>query len=267
HRPDWQGADPRGEGAGASTGADGPGHRAADPVAVQRAPPAGAHRAVERPDGAVRGPCLRSGHEGGGRDHRRAEGCDERGGGGRRGGGGAGVRPREEDVARVDRGWRVAGVPRGQGPARSEGARILSRGRASMTSPRRKPLVAGNWKMHRTGPEAVELIQQLREGFSPGRAEVMVAPPFTALEPGCRALDGSGIALGAQNVHWEPQGAFTGEISVAMLKAAGCTQVIVGHSERRQLFGETDAMVSKKARAALQGGLRPIVCIGETLAE
>jgi len=136
-----------------------------------------------------------------------------------------------------------------------------------MTSPRRRPLVAGNWKMNRTGPEAVELIQQLREAFSPGRAEVMVAPPFTALESASRALEGTGIMLGAQNVYWEPQGAFTGEISVAMLKAAGCTQVIVGHSERRQLFGETDAIVSKKARAALHGGLRPIVCFGETLAE
>ncbi|HTS79353.1 MAG TPA: triose-phosphate isomerase [Myxococcaceae bacterium] len=136
-----------------------------------------------------------------------------------------------------------------------------------MTSSRRRPLVAGNWKMHRTGPEAVELIQQLRDGHSPGRAEVMVAPPYTALEPAARALEGSGIALGAQNVHWEGQGAFTGEISVGMLKALGCSHVIVGHSERRQLFGETDAMVSKKARAALHGGLRPVVCIGETLSE
>ena len=136
-----------------------------------------------------------------------------------------------------------------------------------MTSPRRRPLVAGNWKMHRTGPEAVELVRQLREGLPGGRAEVMVAPPFTALEAVSRAIEGSGIALGAQNVHWEAQGAFTGEVSVAMVKAAGCSHVIVGHSERRQLFGETDAMVSKKARAALHGGLRPVVCIGETLTE
>jgi triosephosphate isomerase (TIM) len=136
-----------------------------------------------------------------------------------------------------------------------------------MTSSRRRPLVAGNWKMHRTGPEAVELIGQLRDGLSQGRAEVMVAPPFTALEPASRALEGSGIALGAQNVHWEAQGPFTGEISAGMLKTVGCTYVIVGHSERRQLFGETDAWVSKKARAVLHAGMRPVVCLGETLAE
>jgi len=136
-----------------------------------------------------------------------------------------------------------------------------------MTSPRRKPLVAGNWKMHRTVPEAVELIQQLRDGYTAGRAEVMVAPPFTALEAVSRALETSEIALGAQNVHWEAQGAFTGEISAGMLKALGCAYVIVGHSERRQLFGETDSSVSKKARAVLHAGMRPLVCIGETLAE
>jgi triosephosphate isomerase len=136
-----------------------------------------------------------------------------------------------------------------------------------MTSPRRKPLVAGNWKMHRTGPEALELIQQLKDGYTAGRAEVMVAPPFTALEAVSRALETSEIALGAQNVHWEAQGAFTGEISAGMLKALGCAYVIVGHSERRQLFGETDSSVSKKARAVLHAGMRPLVCIGETLAE
>ncbi len=137
-----------------------------------------------------------------------------------------------------------------------------------MTSQRRRPLVAGNWKMHRTGPEAVELIRPApRRAAARARAEVMVAPPFTALEAAARALEGSGIALGAQNVHWEAQGAFTGEISAGMLKAVGCTYVIVGHSERRQLFGETDASVSKKTRAVLHAGMRPVVCIGETLAE
>ena len=136
-----------------------------------------------------------------------------------------------------------------------------------MTSPRRKPLVAGNWKMHRTGPEAVDLIRQVLEGYRGSRTEVMVAPPFTALEAASRALDGSGIALGAQNVHWEAQGAFTGEISAEMLRALGCAFVIVGHSERRHLFGETDSQVSKKARAVLHAGMRPVVCIGETLAE
>src|SRR4029453_13832569 len=97
-----------------------------------------------------------------------------------------------------------------------------------MTSPRRRPLVAGNWKMHRTGPEAVELIQQLRDGYTAGRAEVMVAPPFTALEAASRALQGSGIALGAQNVHWEPQGAFTGEVSAGGLRRVGWRLVVGG---------------------------------------
>ena len=136
-----------------------------------------------------------------------------------------------------------------------------------MTSPRRRPLVAGNWKMHRTAGEAVQLIRQLREHLLPGRAEVMVAPPFTALPAAKHALEGTEILLGAQNVHWENQGPYTGEISAPMLREVGCQVVIVGHSERRQLFGETDALVSKKVRAVLKHGMRPVVCIGETLAE
>ena len=136
-----------------------------------------------------------------------------------------------------------------------------------MTSPRRRPLVAGNWKMHRTAAEAVELIRQLREHLAPGRAEVMVAPPFTALAAVRHALEGSTILLGAQNVHWESQGPYTGEVSAAMLREAGVQWVILGHSERRQLFGETDATVSKKVRAVLKPGMRPMVCIGETLPE
>jgi triosephosphate isomerase (TIM) len=136
-----------------------------------------------------------------------------------------------------------------------------------MTSPRRRPFVAGNWKMHRTIGEAVDLIRQLRERLVIGRAEVMVAPPFTALAAVKRALEGTEIVLGAQNVHWEAQGAFTGETSPGMLREVGCQYVIVGHSERRQLFGETDAAVSRKALAVLRGGMHPIVCIGETLAE
>ena len=131
----------------------------------------------------------------------------------------------------------------------------------------RRPIVAGNWKMHRTASEAVSLVQALAERL-PARpaAEVVVLPPFTALEAVARVLPADGrLALGAQNCHWEKQGAFTGEVSPWMLVDVGCTLVVVGHSERRQLFGETDAGVSRRARGALAAGLRPIVCIGETL--
>jgi len=132
----------------------------------------------------------------------------------------------------------------------------------------RIPLLAGNWKMWGTRREALTLVHALlpRVAEVKGR-EVLVAPPFTALEAVAEAIAGHRILLGAQNVHWEPKGAFTGEVSVSMLKEARCTHVIVGHSERRQYFGETDETVGKRARAALAGGLVPIVCVGETLAQ
>lgn len=132
----------------------------------------------------------------------------------------------------------------------------------------RKPFVAGNWKMHKTVAEAVELVKALREriGGIDG-VRVAVAPPFTAIHPVAQLLTGSGIEVAGQNVHWESQGAFTGEISCGMLAEAGATCVIVGHSERRQYFGETDETVNKRARAALAAGLTPIVCVGETLEE
>jgi len=133
----------------------------------------------------------------------------------------------------------------------------------------RKKFVCGNWKMHRTSAEARALVKELR-GLAEGLAEkvdVAVAPPFTALAAAAEALQGSKIQLAAQNVHAEPQGAFTGEVSAAMLAEAGCRHVIVGHSERRQLFGETDEGVRKKVGAVLAAGMRPIVCVGETLAE
>ena len=135
----------------------------------------------------------------------------------------------------------------------------------------RRKFVCGNWKMHKTAPEAVALVKELAAGVAEasgaGRVQVAVAPPFTSLHAVAAALGGSGIELAAQNVHFEPQGAFTGEISAAMLADARCAHVIVGHSERRQLFGETDEGVRKKVGALLAAKLRPIVCVGETLAE
>jgi triosephosphate isomerase len=133
----------------------------------------------------------------------------------------------------------------------------------------RKKFVCGNWKMHGTAAEARALVAELR-GLAEGLAEkvdVAVAPPFTALAAAAEALRGSRIALAAQDVHWEAQGAFTGEVSAAMLREIGCAHAIVGHSERRQLFGETDESVNRKAKAVLAAGLAPIVCVGETLAE
>jgi len=133
----------------------------------------------------------------------------------------------------------------------------------------RKKFVCGNWKMHKTVAEAAALVRELRAGLgeSAGAVQVAVAPPFTALSAVGEALRGSPIELSAQDVHWEPQGAFTGEVSAPMLAEVGCRHGIVGHSERRQLFGETDETVRKKTGALLAAGLRPIVCVGETLAE
>ena len=129
----------------------------------------------------------------------------------------------------------------------------------------RTPLLAGNWKMFKTGAQAAETARQLVDFLAAleGR-DVMIAPPFTALAPVYDVLRKSRVALGAQNLFWESQGAFTGEISAAMLKSAGCSYVIIGHSERRQFFGETDGSVNKKLKAALSGGLIPVVCVGET---
>ncbi len=131
----------------------------------------------------------------------------------------------------------------------------------------RTPVIAGNWKMHLTAGEAVALVKQLLASCDTDGVDVIICPPFTALAAVGPLLNGSRIALGAQNVHWEPQGAFTGEVSAPMLRDAGCRDVITGHSERRTLFGETDAMVHKKLKAVLQHGMTPIVCIGEMLAE
>ena len=133
----------------------------------------------------------------------------------------------------------------------------------------RRPLIAGNWKMYKTVAEAVALVRALRESLTdrPADCDVLVAPPFTALHSVALALKGSAIHLGAQNMYFEKEGAFTGEVSPGMLKDAGCTHVILGHSERRQHFGETDDGVGRKARAAWDNGLLPILCVGETQAE
>ncbi len=132
----------------------------------------------------------------------------------------------------------------------------------------RIPFVAGNWKMHTTIAEARELVTAIvKASLELQEAEIVVAPPFTALSEARKVLEGSAVQLAAQNVHWEERGAFTGEISAPMLKDLGCQYIIVGHSERRQYFGETDALVNKKIKAALRYGLFPIVCIGESLAE
>jgi len=132
----------------------------------------------------------------------------------------------------------------------------------------RKPLVAGNWKMHGSRAEAARLVGELiTRGAGTGSAEVLVCPPFTHVADVCRQLDGSHIGTGAQDVCAEEVGAYTGEVSAAMLKDVGCRYVIVGHSERRALYGEDDVLVARKFLAALRHALVPILCVGETLAE
>jgi triosephosphate isomerase len=132
----------------------------------------------------------------------------------------------------------------------------------------RLPVIAGNWKMHGTRSEAQALAAAITKAVGTVTdREVILAPPYTALEVVAREIAGSRVKLAAQNVHWEPKGAFTGAISVAMLREAGCSHVVIGHSERRQYFGETNETVNKRVHAALAGGLVPIVCVGETLEE
>ncbi len=129
----------------------------------------------------------------------------------------------------------------------------------------RQIIIAGNWKMHKTVSEAVSFVQELKQKDLNPAVEVVVCPPFTALASVAEALKDSSIALAAQNMHWENQGAYTGEISPVMLKELGCKYVVLGHSERRQYFGETDETVNKKVKAALAAAIIPIVCVGETL--
>lgn len=133
----------------------------------------------------------------------------------------------------------------------------------------RRPIVAGNWKMNKTVGEALTLVRELRGMVSMIRdkVEVVVAPPFTALSAVAKAIEDSNIHLAAQNCFWENWGAYTGEVSAPMIAEVGCQYVILGHSERRQYFGETDETVNRRVKAALGSQLLPIICIGETLAQ
>ncbi len=132
----------------------------------------------------------------------------------------------------------------------------------------RRPFIAGNWKMYKTIPEAIDLAAALVRGLAGVRdRDIMIAPPFTALSPVAAILADSPVTLGAQDVFWEEEGAYTGEVSPKMLRDAGCAWVIIGHSERRQYFGDTDDSVNRKVQAALKGGLGAVMCLGETLAE
>lgn len=135
-------------------------------------------------------------------------------------------------------------------------------------NPTRNLIVAGNWKMNNTVAEALALVKAIKPALPACKGvEVVICPPFTALPAVGAAIAGTAIGLGAQNMHWESSGAFTGEVSAGMLRELGCHYVIIGHSERRSLFWETDANVNRKAKAALANKLRPIVCVGETLAQ
>ena len=141
-----------------------------------------------------------------------------------------------------------------------------------MPPPGRLPIIAANWKMHKTHLEAMHFIESLRNRLEPAdyqRVEVVICPPFTALRTVQTGLDGAEMtaALGAQNMFWAASGAYTGEISPSMLAKLGVTYVIIGHSERRELFGETDESVNRKIKAAFEHDLLPILCVGETLAE
>jgi len=130
----------------------------------------------------------------------------------------------------------------------------------------RTPLIAGNWKMYKTVAETVKYVKEFRAMVKDiSGVEIVIAPPFTALHAAAEAARNSNVGVAAQNLYWEREGAFTGEISATMIAEAGAEYVIIGHSERRMLFGETDASVNRKVAAAFAGGLTPIVCIGETL--
>jgi triosephosphate isomerase (TIM) len=137
-----------------------------------------------------------------------------------------------------------------------------------MEIPMRVPVIAGNWKMHKTLAEARDLSRAIRDGAAAANhCQVVLAPPYTALFSVAEEIRGTPLILAAQDVFWESSGAYTGAISIPMLEDLGCGMVIIGHSERRQFFGETDASVNRRLRAIAKSSLTPIVCIGETLAQ
>jgi triosephosphate isomerase len=127
----------------------------------------------------------------------------------------------------------------------------------------RKPIIAGNWKMNKTPEEAVQLVTELLPLVKDAKCDVVVCPPAVCLAAVASVVKGTNVKLGAQNVHFAPKGAFTGELSADMLKAVGCEYVLIGHSERRQYFGETDKTVNKRTVATVAAGLTPIICVGE----
>src|SRR5581483_6484610 len=213
---------------------------------------AGEDRVLERPDGRLRVAPLRR------RDvRRRARPCRMRrvhGGRRRR------LRPRRprggrrrRDLVDLDRRRRVARAPRRQGAARGGDHSLMS-------------LIAGNWKMFKGPDEAAAFCRDLRDAEL-GTADVVVCPPYVSLGAAVQALAGTEIGVFAQNCHWQAEGAFTGEVSAAMLAELGVYGTIVGHSERRQYFGDTDETVARRAAAALEAGLHVIACVGETEAE
>ena len=129
----------------------------------------------------------------------------------------------------------------------------------------RIPIIAGNWKMHKTAAEAIQFVESIKEQVQGTDVEVVLCTPYTLLHPVKEAIRGTNIKLSAQNMHWDDQGAYTGEVSPLMLKELEVEYCIVGHSERRQYFNETDETVNKKVHAALKHNIKPIVCVGETL--
>lgn len=134
-----------------------------------------------------------------------------------------------------------------------------------MNKAKRRAVIAGNWKMNKTPAEAVKLVNEMKPLVKDATCDVIVCTPYVDLYPVIEAVKGSNIKVGAENMHWEASGAYTGEISASMLLEMGVEYVIIGHSERRQYFAETDVTVNKKVKAALAAGLKPIVCVGETL--